>query len=449
MTANLPTTVRRLEPVANDIVTEDSAATRFVEMNGPDIRFCHTSKDWFVWQGGVWREDQTQSVFHSIRELARDLSEDQNGRNRYITNKAAFAAAVERLAKADPAVAITIDQWDSEPMLIGTPGGTVDLLTGLLRPGRREDFITKATSVTPGTVPCSRWLSFLAETTGHDQEMIKFLQQWCGYILTGSTREHALMFVHGPGGNGKSVFLNIVTRILGAYATTAAMGTFTASRMDKHPTEIAMLKGARLVTASETEEGQSWAESRIKQMTGGDPLTARFMKQDFFTFTPQFKLMIVGNYTPVLQNVDDAMRRRFLIVPFERRPAEPDRELEQKLMSEAPSILHWMVEGCLDWQRDGLVKPGTVVAATEEYFSDQDLFGHWLDERCDIDPDVAESSRPLYASWKEYALAGSSQPGTTKSFKTKMDRHGFRHVRDRTGSQFHGVKVRPMLVRGQ
>ena len=207
----------------------------------------------------------------------------------------------------------------------------------MLRQADHADGITKLTAVAPApTADCPRWLAFLDETTGGDADLIRFLQQWCGYCLTGETREHALVFVHGGGGNGKSVFLNTITRIMHDYATTAAMDTFTASKFDKHPTDLAMLRGARLVTASETEEGRAWAEARVKQMTGGDPITARFMRQDFFTFFPNFKLFIIGNHKPVLQNVDDAAKRRFNIVPFTRKPEKPDRELETKLAGEWP-----------------------------------------------------------------------------------------------------------------
>jgi len=210
-----------------------------------------------------------------------------------------------------------------------------------------------------------------------------------------------------------------------------------------------MLRGARLVTASETEEGRAWAESRIKQMTGGDKIAARFMRQDFFEFTPQFKLMIVGNHKPVLRNVDEAARRRFLIVPFERKPEKPDRELEQKLMQEAPGILQWMIEGCLDWQANGLLKPASVLAATEEYFSDQDLFAHWLAEECDCEPgniDRSESSSKLFKSWKEYALAAGNSPGSQQSFKDQMIRHGFSFHKGRKAREFFGVSLQPTAV---
>jgi putative DNA primase/helicase len=440
----------RMEPGAhflNDIVTEDSAAIEFVERHCDNLRYCHSTGAWFKWKLVYWEKDQTGIAFQWARELARKLAEDQDERKRYITNKTSFASGVERFAKVDPRVAVTIDYWDADPWLLGTPGGTVDLQNGELRESSQHDGITKSTSVAPDdSGDCPQWIRFLEETTGGDKELIRFLQQWCGYSLTGITREHALVFVYGPGGNGKSVFLNIVTNILKSYATTAAMDTFTASAADKHPTDLAMLRGARLVTASETEDGRAWAESRIKQMTGGDRISARFMRQDFFEFTPQFKLTIIGNHKPVLRNVDEAARRRFLIVPFEHKPEKPDRELEQKLMQEAPSILRWMIKGCLDWQTHGLVKPASVLAATEEYFSDQDLFEHWLEEECSCAPgnnNVSETSSALFKSWRDYSLSAGNSPGTQQSFKDQMIRHGFKFYRGRKAREFFGVRLKP------
>jgi putative DNA primase/helicase len=367
----------------NDIPTHDSVALSFATERGDDLKFCYSSGSWYRWTGVMWVRDDTRLTLHLIREFCRRLSDDQDANKRSKMQSKAFADAVESFAKVDPRVGVTADFWDRDPLLLGTPGGTLDLTTGELRPPERSDCITKSTRVTPLPNPCPRWLQFLEETTGGDAELIRFLQQWCGYALTGSTREHALAFVYGPGGNGKSVFLNIIADILHDYATTAAMDTFTASKSERHPTDLAMLRGARLVTASETEEGRAWAESRIKQLTGGDKISARFMRQDFFEYVPQFKLMIVGNHKPVLHSVDEAARRRFSIIPFIRKPEAPDRELEKKLKQEAEGILHWMIAGCLDWQANGLVQPPSVRAATEQYFADQDVFGQWLDECCE------------------------------------------------------------------
>mgnify|MGYP001089628777 CR=1 FL=1 len=423
---------RKASTIPNDIVTEDSAAIQFVEERGDDLRYCHETGGWYRWNVTHWERDKTGVAFHWARTLARRLSENQDERKRYITNKTSFASGVEKYAKTDPKIAVTMDHWDADPWLLGTPGGTVDLRTGLLRDSDRFDGITKTTSIAPGEAGCPRWLRFLNETTGDDGELVRFLQQWCGYCLTGTTREHALVFVYGPGGNGKSVFLNVVNAILKDYAKTAGMATFTASKFDRHPTEIAMLNGARLVTASETEEGRPWAEARIKQLTGGDPITAHFMRQDDFTFVPQFKLTIVGNHKPTLHNVDDAARRRFNIVPFMRKPERPDPELETKLMMEAGGILQWMIDGCLDWQENGLLRPPAVRAATDAYFSDQDLFGQWIEDCCSQQLGNArlwDKSADLFDSWTEYAVKAGEPAGSKKSFGQEMLRRGFEPYR--------------------
>jgi putative DNA primase/helicase len=242
----------------------------------------------------------------------------------------------------------------------------------------------------------------LNDATNGDAELIRYLQQIAGYVLTGATSEHVLFFIYGLGGNGKTVFLNTLTAILSEYAQTAAMDTFTASKYDRHPTDLAMLKGARLVTASETEEGRKWAEAKIKQMTGGDPITARFMRRDYFTYQPEFKLVIIGNHKPCLDNVDDAMRRRLNIIPFTNKPSTPDPDLESKLREEWPAILRWMIEGCLDWQQNGFLRPNVVSDATSSYFEDQDLLGQWLNECCEP-----------RANYKESPLARSNQRDIT------------------------------------
>jgi putative DNA primase/helicase len=367
--------------------------------------------------------------------------------------KAQFISGVERLARGDPRLSVTSADWDQDHFLVGTPDGTVDLKSGILRQADPRDGITKLTAVGPSeSIACPRWLAFLDEATGGDGELIRFLQQWCGYSLTGVTWAHALVFVYGPGGNGKSVFLNVLTGILKDYAATAAMDTFTASRSEKHTTDLAMLRGARLVTASETEEGRAWAEARIKQMTGGDPITARFMHRDNFTFIPQFKLTIVGNHHPVLRNVDDAARRRFNIVPFTRKPARPDRELEEKLRAEWPGIFRWMIEGCLDWHENGLIRPASVTAATEAYFSDQDIMARWLEEACDADPENPhkwESSRELYASWATYAKAAGEEAGTAKSFASALQRRGFTPHRMTAVRGFRGLRLKVQQGYGQ
>lgn len=417
-------------------VSEDAIAQAFTDKYGGRLRFDHTAGKWFGWDGVRWRKDSTALAFHFARQLGRELTDGQRS-----MNKASVAGGAERFARADPVHATTADQWDKDPMLLGTPKGVVDLTTGQLRPAIADDMITKLTAVGPEEGEPTRWLTFLDEALAGDTATIAFLQQWFGYCLTGSTQEHALAFLYGPGGNGKSVCINTMAAIFGDYAQTSTMDTFTASKFDKHTTDLAMLKGARLVTASETEEGRAWAEARIKSLTGGDPITARFMRQDNFTFRPEFKLMIAGNHAPSLRNVDEAMRRRLLIVPFTNTPKVRNPSLEDDLRSEHGKILSWAIEGCLFWQDLGLIRPKSIEAATDEYFADQDLFGQWLDDRCLRGERRSEKPTILFMSWSSYAKARGDQAGTMKGFAAELKKRGFTQKKSGASRFYVGLSL--------
>jgi putative DNA primase/helicase len=427
-------------------VTQNTVAEQFTDLNKGKLLFCHSQGAWFEWDDAIWQQNETRKAFNLVRVLSCDLSNGQSSKDKKTIQSSGFATGVEKFVQANPVFARAASDWDKDLWKLGTPNGTIDLRTGKLMSATPDDMITKTTAVAPAdAVSCPLWLQFLAEATGGDAEMTRFLQQWCGYCLTGVTREHALVFMYGPGGNGKSVFLNTVLKILAGYACSAAMETFTASKNDKHPTDLAMLRGARLVTASETEQGKAWAESRIKQITGGDPITARFMRQNFFTYMPQFKLTIIGNHRPVLRNVDDAMRRRFNIVPFTRKPPRVDKQLDDKLSFEWPGILRWMIEGCLDWQKNGLVRPASIEAATEAYFSEQDLFGQWLEDYCDMEPEnqsMWDTAATLFASWKEYVKAAGEEPGSARAFAGELQKRGFTRKRTHSGRGFSGLRVK-------
>jgi putative DNA primase/helicase len=429
------------------VVTEDSAALAFAERYKGQLLFDHDSGSWFRWDGNHWKRERTRLAFNWARDLSREMTENEPIKVKAIGRKTTFSGGVEKFSQADPIFAVTGEDWNSDPFLLATPNGTIDLRTGKIRPADPDDRINRITAIGPlGIVDCPQWLKFLDEATGKDDELIAFLQRWCGYCLTGDISEHALVFCYGPGGNGKGVFLNTVSGILSKYAATAAMESLTASKYAQHPTDLAMLAGARLVTASETEEGRAWAESRIKQMTGGDPITARFMRCNFFTYSPNFKLTIIGNHEPTLRSVDDAMCRRFNIIPFIRKPPVVDKELPKKLWSEWPGILRWMIEGCLAWQETGLAPPKTVRVATASYFENQDLFGQWIQEKCNAAPgdkSKAGTSADLFKSWSAFAKAAGDIPGSRKSFARMLERRGF--VPHRKGPSqiraYYGIEV--------
>ena len=444
------------EASARDLIPycDEWLTLAFSERHADDLRYCDVFGRWFEWDGGRWREDITRRVVMHARAFcreesakARDTFKDPKvagGIARSVAN-ARTVAVVVNLARADIRHATKPDDWDADPWALNTPAGIVDLRSGALHPHDRAALCSKMTAVAPSEAERPRWRKFLDDVTAGDVELQEFLARVAGYGLTGSTREHALFFLYGTGANGKGTFLNTLTAILGDYAKVAAMETFTDSHTDRHPTELAMLKGARTVTAQETAEGRCWAESRIKALTGGDPVTARFMRQDFFTYTPQFKLLIAGNHKPGLRNIDEAIRRRFHLLPFTVRipPEARDPNLFDKLREEWPAILGWALEGCLQWQAEGLNPPSVVVEATAEYFDDEDSFGRWLDECCIRDPMAHETTRDLYAAWSTWAQRSGMSAGSEPKFRSALKARGFVSKREAgTGrGGFAGIRL--------
>jgi putative DNA primase/helicase len=299
--------------------SDDALAIRFADQHAHDLRFVAGWGRWLRWDGTVWLFDETlfalNSARHVCREAAATVMKTGNGPLAFSLASRKTIEAVERLARSDPRLAVTTDQWDVDPWLLNTPDGAIDLRTGQCRPHCPLEYMTKTTAVAPRG-DCPRFLAFLHEIMDGDRELVAYLGRVLGYALTGETREHALFFAHGTGANGKSVLMSTVGGILGGYHQVAPMDAFVVSYGDRHPTDIAGLRGARLVSATETEQGRFWAEARIKLLTGGDAVSARFMRRDFFQFRPQFKLLIAGNHKPSLRSVGEAMRRRFHLVPF-------------------------------------------------------------------------------------------------------------------------------------
>ncbi|BCL87662.1 hypothetical protein MAFF211471_27450 [Ralstonia solanacearum] len=426
--------------------TEDALALAFTRRYHRDWRYVAAWGRWLVWDGHRWRTEDTLAATDLIRNVCRNAA--VNADNPKLAAKLATSGTVggvERLARADRRHAATTGEWDADPWLLNTPGGVVDLKTGRQRPHDRADRMTKITTATPGG-DCPTWWQFLAEVTGGDAELQAYLQRMAGYALTGSTQEHALFFLYGTGANGKSVFVNTLATILGDYAVNAAMDTFMETRADRHPTDMAGLRGARFVAAIETEQGRRWAESKVKNLTGGDKISARFMRQDFFEFFPQFKLFVAGNHKPAIRNIDEAMKRRLHLIPFTVTvpPERRDKNLQQKLLAERDGILAWAVQGCLDWQRLGrLDPPQQVLDATEEYFEAEDALGRWLDERCVREANAKSLTAELFNDWKQWAEAAGEFTGSQKRFADLLLTRGVEKWRNTAGLRgFRGIGLK-------
>jgi putative DNA primase/helicase len=422
--------------------TEDGIALAFAEQEQNNLRYIPENGRWLIWDKTHWRTDNILAAYRTARILCRKSG----------ARKQKTVAAVVTLAKSDTRLVATMEQFDANPWLLNTENGTNDLKTGVERPANPNDYITKKTgcAIAPKGTPHPLWTAFLNRVMGKDAELIKFLQRYFGYCLTGLTIEHCFVFSYGTGANGKSTLFNTIAKIFGDYATTAAMETFLASNNERHPTDIAKLVGARIVVAQETQQGRKWDEEKIKALTGGDRQTARFMRQDFFDFIPTFKLLISGNHKPNLNTVDEAMRRRFLLVPFTVKIPEKDRDLKltEKLAAEWPAILRWAVDGCLEWQRIGLAPPAAVLEATKNYFEAEDTLAQWMSEKCDIDLGNEFKYAPiadLFSSWAEFAKAGGDIPGSKKSFSEAMQARG--HERGEKGHAktrvLTGIRFKP------
>ena len=446
--------------------SHEMLARRMVDMWGVEIRYVAAWGKWMRWHGvsadgvgGVWREDATLEA----RAMARATCVAAATEMPKLADKlleAKTIRAVETLAPADRRIAATVDQWDTDPWLLNTPGGVLDLRIGggtVLRASDRGAYMTKMTTVVPDFAgDCPLWNQFLIEVTNNDAELATYLGRMAGYCLTGDISEHALFFLFGTGGNGKGTFMNTLSWILGEdqYARNAGAETFTAGRGDRHLAELARLQGARMVVTTEVEEGKAWAEARIKMLTGGDSVTADFKNKDHFTFKPQFKLLISGNHKPRIRTVDEAIRRRMNLVPFEVKIAKVDKDFGDKLKAEGPAILAWIVRGCREWQRIGLAAPKAVTTATNLYLESEDTRMTWLKEQC-VDlrqhPErekwkVETRTETLFLSWRNWGTNMGEFIGNQRSFNEWLRQQGFEIGKNSLGQTI--VKHLRVLVMG-
>jgi len=444
MTTEPASNVTRLVPEEDDEqvvkdISDDNLAIQFVAEHMDKIRYTPEVRTWHIWDGSRWRYDNTNLTLFLCRVMIRkiatriynkvykknfdpddDIDEGPKARaerRQEAKGKAMTAVrplkstrkrdSVFKMACDDKSITVRPDQWDGSnaKMLLNCPAGTINLRTGEMHAPQQTDYITKMAKVSPALIPTPHWDRFLNEACNSDEALISYIQRVFGYCLTGDTSEQTLFFCHGPTGTGKSVITNAISYAMGEYRYDTSEGTFSSSSFDRHTQDIARLANARFVTAQETEAGGRWNESRIKRLTGQDRITARLMRQNDFEYTPQMKIFIIGNHKPSLSNVDDAIRRRFHLIPFTSQvPKERmNRQLGDLLEKEAPGILHWMIQGCVEWQRIGLSPPQSVIAATDKYLHEEDHIASWMDECCEFRADVWTKTSDLYTSWRRWA----------------------------------------------
>jgi putative DNA primase/helicase len=419
---------RDIEPLPADgderppAFSDDDMADRF-SASHRNVRYTAEWDTWHEWDGKRWLKDRTLDIFDKVRMQNRQIAAklDDDGTRKRLSNSKTIAS-IASLARSDKRHAMLPEEWDSNDYLLGTPDGIVDLKTGFTSRPRMEDYITKSTTVASAG-ECPTWQKFLDDVTDGNKELQDYLQRVAGYCLTGDVSEHAIFFLYGEGGNGKSTFLETLREVYGDYARPAPMSLLTTAQGERHPTEIAGLRAIRLAITTEIDEGKKWDTAKIKSLTGGDQITARLMRQDFFDFDPKFKLMIAGNHKPKIGKIDDGIRRRLQMIPFTVKFPNPDQHLREKLRKEHAGILRWAIEGARKWQQEGLNPPEIVQAATKQYFEEQDRVSAWMKEQCILNPHAVTSVGDLYAAYKKWADEIGEQPVSNKAFSETLNRY--------------------------
>jgi len=432
--------------------TEIANGKRLIAKHGDTLRWCDPWGKWLVWDGKRWAIDQQRAVESQAKGVIQGLWDDLAGFIRSGASgddavkailaflKASGSAhgidAMVRLARSETGIPILPAALDTDPWVLNCLNGTLDLRTGVPRPHKRDDYLTKLCPVVydPGA-ECPMWLSFLDRIVP-DANLRSFLRRAVGMSLTGNVLDHVLLFLYGTGSNGKSTFVNTIHKMMGAdYAMKAVPELLILKKNETHPTERADLAGKRFVACIETSEGKRLAESLVKELTGGDPIRARRMREDFWEFDPTHKIWLAANHKPVIKGTDWGIWRRVKLVPFTVPipDGEQDKGLSAKLLVEAPGILAWAVSGCIERQKDGLGEPEVVQSATAEYRREMDVLGAFLDEECVTGEACLVRAKDLYAAYKHRAETAGEDVMTQTAFGNALTERGFRKDRPDAG----------------
>ena len=435
-------------------LTDLGNAERFIADHGRNVRYCHKWGAWLVYDGQRWRVDDRGAVVRlakeTVRKIYREAAEaEDEDRRKTLAKHAARSESADKiramleLAKSE--VPVSPDELDAGTMLLNVKNGTIDLRTGVRREHRREDLITKLAPVEyDPTAAAPTWAATLERSLPSDA-LRAFFKKLCGYAFSGNVSEHILAVLYGTGANGKSTILNALLSAAGDYGMQAAPDLLVAKK-GSHPTEVADLFGMRLVASIEVEDGRRLAESLVKQLTGGDKVRARRMRQDFWQFDPTHKSFMVVNHKPEVRGTDLGIWRRIRLIPFTETIAlaDQDKRLSEKLVTELPGILRWAVEGCLEWQREGLQAPAEVRKATAGYRAEMDVIGAFLADECEIGEGYKVSFKAVYERYAAWCVEGGERPETGRKFNARLKERG-RFEGRRSGSggsnEWHGLRL--------
>jgi putative DNA primase/helicase len=441
------------DPGYNFRFTDTGNAERLVRKFGGYIRYVRDAGEWRFWSGKAWLKDKTGKVDRSAKKVAEEIFKESQGLEDeerdamwawgVKTESRERRNAMVDLASKERAVVTLIENYDQDPWLFNLQNGIINLKTGELQPHDPAKMMTKISPVAfDPAAKCPLWQKFLARVQDDDQQMMDFLSRAVGYTLTGDTAIQAMFFLHGDGCNGKGVLTSVIRHLMGSYAENASFDTFVTRKNDSRiRNDLAALAGARYVTASESQDGHHLDEALIKSLTGGDPITARFLHKEFFTFDPAFKLWMSSNYKPAIRGLDWGIWRRVKMIPFEViiPDEERDETLTEKLKAELPGILNWALKGLADYLKFGMMYPDKVNAATQQYRESQDIVGQFLAAKCLVTPVASIRVSALYDLYKFWAEGAKEYIVKESQFKDAMKKRGFEVKHKNDGSHFLGV----------
>lgn len=424
---------------------------------GDELRYCHTRKKWLTWDGSRWAIDEDGAAHRNMIAVVRarfkacedipDLDQRKKAAAWCIgcesTNK---LEASLRTAGKLPGFTTTIERWDGQQLIAAAVGATLDLRAAVHRAVRREDYLTMLLgAMYDPDATCPRWLQFLNEIFLQNTELIAYIQRAVGYCLTGDTREQKLFLCYGPGANGKSVFLEILATLLGDYAANASFETFDANRRNEASNDLAVLRGKRLVTVIETEEGRRLAEARVKSVTGQDPITCRFLYGEYFTYRPTYKIWLAMNHLPVIRGTEKGIWRRIELIPFKADfEGKEDKTLSEALRGELDGILQWALEGLRQWWERGLDTPAIVRQATKQYRDDSDQVGRWVADRCVQVSNIFLSSSAGYKNYETWCKEVGEEAISQNKWSRRMNEKGFQGNPDTSRRGWIGIGLRSM-----
>lgn len=438
-----PETGEALYADSNDFLlsahrSDTGNAECLAQLFGDDLRYDHTRKKWLSWDGSRWAVDEDGVAYRAMITVVRarfaacqdivDLDQRKKA--------AAWCIGCESTSKQEAAVKTagrldtfrtTIDRWDNNPLIAAAIGATLDLRTVVHRVVRRDDHITMCLGATyTPEATCPRWIQFLDEIFASNAELIGYIQRSVGYCLTGDTREQKLFLCFGPGANGKSVFLEVLSKLLGDYAANASFETFDANKRNESTNDLAALRSKRFVTVIETDEGRRLAEARVKSVTGQDPITCRFLFGEYFTYYPTYKIWLAMNHLPVIRGTEKGIWRRIQLIPFTQDFSDrEDKTLTETLHSELDGILQWALEGLRMWWQRGLDTPSIVTNATKQYQKDSDQVGRWVADRCVTVSNIFLPTGTGYKNYEEWCKEMGEDAISQNKWSRRMNDKGF------------------------